>query len=576
MDNTTAMSTDQVHFELYVRKRANEPWRLAAASENRAQIVEGGEAQLASGSVAAIKVTKETLDPESREFRSVTILAKGAVDQVKSKPKLIVDDAPNCGTPADLYTLHAREKIGRLLEVWLANNRITVWELLHRPDMAELLDSGHDLRGAIQKIAVAEHQSRGIDVHKTMRELESVVERAIQRLVSDGRAGVFPLITPETFADVCAAAPDHVDRTYSLGGGVAAYLAPASDWSQKLQRLLDLADAAPSEPKARDLALGLIETPLAEIIGSRLGLSEILGRDLDLGGQLGAWVRIALGPGVRRLGAFQAQADSLLPPLEAMPLRLANTLASNGLRLARSALVKRVFSELQGPKRLRPAHPEGEIAILRTLAVMLTALIEDGADKATMREAFLYRSRGLVAAGFVEPYLESFDTALAKINAMIRLAENVTGAANKREAAKWIASLLSSLKFEKELRSGRLSPTSRLTLLADLQKRLREAELASEDQTWCGVKLGDLGAQLEAESDLIHLLARANIPRTQRVIHLLKLACGQTAPLGPIAGKAKDEALKLMRAAETRAEFAQAPDQFVAIKSLLVALGLAA
>ena len=144
MDNTTAMSTDQVHFELYVRKRANEPWRLAAASENRAQIVEGGEAQLASGSVAAIKVTKETLDPESREFRSVTILAKGAVDQVKSKPKLIVDDAPNCGTPADLYTLHAREKIGRLLEVWLANNRITVWELLHRPDMAELLDSGHE------------------------------------------------------------------------------------------------------------------------------------------------------------------------------------------------------------------------------------------------------------------------------------------------------------------------------------------------------------------------------------------------------------------------------------------------
>ena len=48
---------------------------------------------------------------------------------------------PLCVSPQDLYTCHARERIGRLLEVWLERQAATPFELLHRPDLVEALEA---------------------------------------------------------------------------------------------------------------------------------------------------------------------------------------------------------------------------------------------------------------------------------------------------------------------------------------------------------------------------------------------------------------------------------------------------
>jgi hypothetical protein len=57
---------------------------------------------------------------------------------------------------------------------------------------------------------------------------------------------------------------------------------------------------------------------------------------------------------------------------------------------------------------------------------------------------------------------------------------------------------------------------------------------------------------------------------------LLKLACGETAPLGPAADKARNEALKLARHEATRVELSEAPDRVDAIRDLLKHASLAA
>src|SRR5689334_21647061 len=95
---------------------------------------------MAEGRESAVKVTKEVFDEELREFQSIVIQKLGAADVVaKAKPK--EDVHPLCVAPQDLYTLHARERIGRLLETWLERNNATPFELLHRPDLVEKLEA---------------------------------------------------------------------------------------------------------------------------------------------------------------------------------------------------------------------------------------------------------------------------------------------------------------------------------------------------------------------------------------------------------------------------------------------------
>jgi len=61
-----------------------------------------------------------------------------------------------------------------------------------------------------------------------------------------------------------------------------------------------------------------------------------------------------------------------------------------------------------------------------------------------------------------------------------------------------------------------------------------------------------------------------------RLTLLLKLACGESAPLGPAADRAKAEAMKLVRHEDTRAELSGAPDQVEAVRDLIQQAGLAA
>src|SRR5882757_8156865 len=104
------MSDAQVHFELFARRMPNAPWTLHLATESRTRALEAAEEMLAEGRAAAVKVCKETLSAETREFKSVTILNKGASDTSKSKTAKDVDETPLCVAPSDLYSVHARER----------------------------------------------------------------------------------------------------------------------------------------------------------------------------------------------------------------------------------------------------------------------------------------------------------------------------------------------------------------------------------------------------------------------------------------------------------------------------------
>ncbi|PTS91430.1 MULTISPECIES: hypothetical protein [unclassified Caulobacter] len=559
----------EVHYELFVRRKVGASWTLEMATEVRTTAVQNAEEVLTSGRAIAVRVTKETLDPETREYKSVSIFTKGMVDGGKPK-KEVQDLDPLCVQPSDLYTSHARERIGRLLEGWLARHSATPFELLHRPDLVEKLEaSGTDLQHALQKIAIPEAEARGVSVHELIRNLQSLVDRTIANLTKALKKGQLPDLDKEGFAKAATRLAADPDRAFLLGAGVAASIAPGVSWSDKIARLLDLADSAPTDPVARAVAMQAIEQPLAEIIGSRAGMADLLGTSDDLGSTLAAMTRLTGGAQVEALIRVQSNVAACMPELSGTARRLSDWLSGDHFAIVRASIARRVLKELNGVRRLKPTDAEAEIEFLRALAMSLTAAAGRILPAEDIQAAFTTRSKTLLNGEFIEALLGRDNSAREEVGLLIRLAENVMGAVNKRQAARWVSANITSLRLEKELRQGPESPVAKMTILAGLQRSLTRSGLVREDYEPLCAKLGQLGALIEDDSRLVAMLVRAPAPVGQRLTLLARMASGEAGPTGPVAERARMEALKMARTPEAREAMTASPAIMDLVKGLL-------
>jgi hypothetical protein len=568
------MSAADVHFEVFVRRYPDSSWTLKTATDVRLTALDEAKELIDKGSVAAARVMRETLDPATGEFHSLTILSLGVPERPR-KVKVPEPTEPLCVSPQDLYTCHARERIGRLFETWLERHEATPFELLHRPDMVEQLEaSGVEIAHAVQKIAVPEAHSRGASIAEMTAAFKSLGERAIERLMRDAKKGL-PNVSPDTFAKTSMHLAKDPEGAYRLGCAVAASLAPAQSWSEKVGLLLDLADNAPADGFARTLALSVIAQPLEEIVGCQKGLDNVVGGGLDLGARLAAMSRLAAAEVVDQLVKLEPSVAKVMPELSPRAQRLAKWLTSEDFTGVRAAIGQRILSDLSGQRRLRPTDPVGEIDVIRGLAMALTAASGKLLPLDQVQAAFSARSKMLVTRDFVEVYLGEDATVQEEAEALIWLTENIIGGGNKREAGRWLTSLIFSLRFEKESRETHHA-APRLVELAKLQRAVARCGLIEEAYKPLQAKLGELGGLIEADARLIDTTLRATAPALSRLTALLKLACGESGPLGPAADRARAEAMKLARNDETRTELSGAPDRVGAIRDLLKHAALAA
>lgn len=560
----------QVHYELFVRRKVGAQWTLEIATENRTHALQVAEDVLVQNRAIAVRVSKETLDESTGEYKSIAIFTKGMVDGGKPK-KEVEERDPLCVQPADLYTAHARDRIGRLLEGWLNRHKATPFELLHRPDLVEKLEaSGTDLQHALQKIAIPEAEARGQTVHEVIRHFQGLVERTIANLNKAFKKGALPDLDKEGFAKAAERLVADPDRAFLLGAGVAASIAPAASWTAKIARLLDLADAAPEEPRARAAALAAIEQPLAEIIGSRAGMGDLLDTtNEDLGVTLAAMTRLTGGVAVEALIKIENSVRTCMPELSGTARRLGEWLSGDNFPSVRKAIAQRVLTELNGVRRLKPTDAEAEIEYLRALAMSLTAAAGRILQAEDIQGAFTTRSKTLLNGDFIESLLGRDRSAYEEIKMLIRLAENVMGAVNKRNAARWLNANISAMRFEKEVRAGPDSPVAKLSNLAGLQRQLTRSGLVKEDFEPLCAKLGDIGALVEADTRLLTMLVRAPAPLPHRLQLLAKLALGEAGPTGPVADKARMEALKLAKDPSSREQLAGSPQTMDLLKSLV-------
>ena len=425
-----------VHYEVYIRKTAPAAWSLQVATEDRARAIQTAEEFLADNRAAAVRVTKETLDPDTMHFNSVTVLTRGA-PEVK-RPRVMADEdaPPRCGSPQDLYAPTSRELVGRVLEEWLSRQGVTAFELLHRPDLAEKLEaSGVELQHAIQKVAVPESQISGQPVHDLVRHYQKLAERTIERLLLAGRREQFPDLENHSLADLAHRLAGQPERAFIMGGVVSRALTGVRGGRARLDRLMDMADRAPMDGPPHAMVLVALEQVMCEMFAARSNLADVLGPALDQGASLAAVVRMVAPREVAALIAQDARLALHVPVVEGPAARLGERVAAGQFPLLSAALARMVVRELMSPRRLRPNDAAGEIDILRTLAMTLTATAGRLLTLEEVQTAFNERSKALVTADFVAAYVKSCTTVLCEAEALTRLCENVTGMANKRASA---------------------------------------------------------------------------------------------------------------------------------------------
>ena len=566
------MADAHIHYEVLGRRPGAKAWSLELATEDREVALATAREMIAEGVFASAKVTKESLDEVSREFRSATVLNMGGADAVAAGRSARALETL-CENPEDLYSERARERIGRLMRVYLMSVRATPYELLHRPDLAKQLDAtGSELLHAIQKIAVPEAAEHGGSVHELIRKYQLLIGRAISRLANDERDGLLADFAKEPFAAAAERLSQGPDAAYRLGAGVARELALARTWDDKVDLLVALAEQAPDAGAARHLALKAVEQPLTEILSLEPALESLFGRALDLGAELAGLTRLANSDYVDLLIAHHELLAEFMPALMPGARRLGRWFAAGESRELRRGLQRRILIELKSGRRLRPAQPREETTALRVLAVCLAAdpLLSAGEVEA----AFAARSRLLMSGDFVDAYLRSCSSADEQIVALLRLAENVVGQGAKRAAGRWLEGAVKSLRFESEMRDRERAVGARLARLARLQQQIARSGLEAEDVERLCTALGQLGGVVESEEHVMASLGAAKIPRMQKLLSLLPLAAGETAPTGPAADRARAEALQLLRDRELRGEIASSPDRMGGVLPLLQRAGL--
>ena len=187
------MAQQEVHFEIFTRQGAKGGWKLHDVMSQRDAAMKMAQNLMTEGGATGVKVVKETYNSDTGDYLTLKIFEDGH-NQAKVEPA--AEDVPNalpCFKPDDLYSYHARATMARLLGDYLARQKLTVTELIHRADALEKFEAtGTVYQHAIQKIAVAQAASTKMPVQQIIKDLNELVTKAINRVYRDERRNHFP------------------------------------------------------------------------------------------------------------------------------------------------------------------------------------------------------------------------------------------------------------------------------------------------------------------------------------------------------------------------------------------------
>lgn len=286
----------EIHYEVYRRQGSKGGWLLHDVSSVREGAIRMAEELMAEQRATGVKVVKETYNADTGDYLSLKIFEDG---HTKLKTDAAAEDVPHalpCFKPDDLYSYHARATMARLLCDFLARQKLTVTELIHRADALERLEAtGTLFQHCVQKIAVAQASSTSTSVQQIIKNLNDLASKAIARVYRDARRKYFPVARAGQFGALAEKLASESDGLYLLNGALARYLGELKTWNEKLLNLLAIMLELPAEGPGRTLLMGAIDTLVAETLNGAAALHELIGETENLGAALLVLVELFLG-----------------------------------------------------------------------------------------------------------------------------------------------------------------------------------------------------------------------------------------------------------------------------------------
>jgi hypothetical protein len=377
-----------------------------------------------------------------------------------------------CRQPEDLYSARAREAIGRHLHSWLQRRCVTPFELLHRADLAEQLEACEtELSVALSNAALAESAAQGAPLEPTRRTLESLAQRAMNRLFRK----------------------DH-DARFQLGAALAERLGRHTTWRDKLEACLSLIEALAQQPAGAP-ALRALQQPLTDILGGIGDLDDLFGA-APLGDHLLILLQIASSPLVADLIEDDAALRRTLPRLRGLSARLVRTLHRDDAFVhVRRAIARRVLAALTSEATLWPNNPAHELDGLKALGALLKVsrpLL--GSEEVTA--ALERRWRRLAAPAFIEARLSQCLSTWEEIDALLDMIDAVDDRPARDTLGRALLAWLEQPGLQAELRAGPDPVAVSLQRLNAAAARVMAGSLQPEVQSQALRRLRQLAAAL--------------------------------------------------------------------------------
>src|ERR1700761_5780496 len=452
------MSQREIHYEVFKRVGAKGGWTLHDVCNRREAALDMAKHLMTDENATGVKVVKETYHVDTGDYQTLKIFEDG---HNKMKVEVAAEDAPHalpCFMPDDLYSYHARNTMGRLLAEYLARQKLTITELIHRADALENLEAtGTVYQHAIQKVAIAQASSTTTPVQQIVKSLNELTTKAMSRVYRDAKRDYFPKVQAGKFTELARKVAQAPDKHYLLNGAIADFLSTANGWDDKLLKLFTILKEAEGDTPEALLLLEAVDSIGAEILAGSAALHEMIGSTENFGAALFVLVHMFLG---EKMEDARSGISAVTRHFKA-----------DDLPAARTAVAARILAELKSQKKLCPDSLVDELKTLRRIANKLVLGQGKYLSHEDLIAAFTLRSKRLVTNESVNEHLAETNTVAEKIERLLLIEENIIGAENKRQLSTFFSPIITSHAFEQHYLFAKTSPLERLQNLASLQTR---------------------------------------------------------------------------------------------------------
>ena len=528
------MSSGKVHYEIYIKPPKGK-WQFVGAMESRDKALKQANELVGGGT--SVQVMKETL-AEDGNYLTVRIFQEGEKSNPRPNPgKTDAVEALPCFKPQDLYSYEARKTIVRLLQDSLNRWKITSLELLHSPANLERLEStGTVLQAAVQKMAIAQSQAGEGTVGERVKTLHRLVSDAMVMVYVDRKKNRLPTLENKTIAELAAQLANDPRRDYLFNVAITAHLQACTDWDGKLENILELIKDIPADDgELRDYCLKIIDGYVSEIMSASSAIKDVIGAQEDLGGAMTHMIELASG-------ALKEE-NMASPGIAALNQHF----GAGALPDARTAIIRRVLKELEGPKKLTQESLGKEVKFLRRLASKVAMACGNLIPSDEVLSAFRIRSERLIAPNTLDTYLDEAENPADKVERLLYISDNIVGDANKRKLTGILLAMLEAPLFNQFFTSPDVAVSKRLTLLHELQNKVLQSELDDVRKQLISERLDTLCFGIVESSKIFDRIGGAQGDQLGKCLSMLKLAASNMLTRGKTRDNAQRLALSYIR-----------------------------